>query len=69
MTLDQNTMVTLDKNTTDAEWKTKLTDFEFKVLRQKGTERPGTGVFTQCGPDGGWCTAMLQVLRPAVRVR
>ena len=27
----------------DEEWKTKLTPFEFQVLRQAATERPGTG--------------------------
>jgi peptide-methionine (R)-S-oxide reductase len=52
VTLDQNTMVTLDKNTTDAEWKTKLTDFEFKVLRQKGTE-PRGGEYDGFYPKAG----------------
>ena len=30
-----------DKTTTDAEWKAALSDFEYKVLRNKGTEPRG----------------------------
>jgi len=32
---------------TDAEWKTQLTDQEYYVLRQKGTDRPGDGGYTK----------------------
>ena len=31
------------KNFTEADWKERLTPLQFKVLRKKGTERPGTG--------------------------
>ena len=30
---------------TDAEWRSILTPEQFKILRQKGTEYPGTGKF------------------------
>jgi len=30
---------------TDAEWKKELTPEQYEVLRNKGTERPGTGVY------------------------
>ncbi len=36
-------METLPKN--EAEWKAKLSEEEFYILRQKGTERPYTGKF------------------------
>lgn len=30
----------------DSDWQSRLTDMEYYVLRQKGTERPFTGVYT-----------------------
>lgn len=32
---------------TEEEWKSQLSDFEFEVLRNKGTERPFSGEFTE----------------------
>jgi len=42
-------------DTTEAEWKQRLTAEEYNVLRQKGTERPGTGEYNNfsAGPEGG----------------
>ena len=37
---------------TEEEWKSKLTEEEYYVLRQKGTERPYTGVFTDKKDEG-----------------
>jgi peptide-methionine (R)-S-oxide reductase len=37
---------------TDAEWREELTDEEYQVLRQAGTERPGTGELLDNKRDG-----------------
>ncbi len=39
-------------NKTKEEWKSKLTDFEFEVLRNKGTERPFSGEFNDHNAEG-----------------
>jgi peptide-methionine (R)-S-oxide reductase len=31
----------------DAEWKAKLTDEQFRILRKKDTEHPGTGEYNK----------------------
>ena len=38
---------------TDAEWRQKLTSAEYRVLRQGGTEAPGTGEFCNFFPSNG----------------
>jgi len=42
----------------DSEWKTLLTDEQFRILRMKGTEYPGTGEYNKFYPkDGVFCCA------------
>jgi len=48
---------------TDAEWRALLTQEQYQVLRQKGTERPFTGVLTENHETGNYhcaaCGALL----------
>ena len=41
----------------DQNWKEKLTGEQYRVLRQKGTERPGTGGFVNHNEDGVYICA------------
>lgn len=36
----------------EADWQARLSDEEYYVLRQKGTERPFTGIYTDSEDDG-----------------
>lgn len=36
----------------DDEWRQRLSDEQYRVLREKGTDRAFTGRFTHPGPDG-----------------
>ena len=47
----------------DTQWKNKLTPEQYKVLREKGTEAPGSGTFVDFFDDGTYsCAACGQVL-------
>jgi len=41
----------------DAEWRTLLTPEQYRVLREKGTERPGTGEYEHEHADGVYVCA------------
>lgn len=48
---------------TEAEWKAKLTPFEFQVLRNAATERPGTGaLLNEERPGTYFCKGCGQAL-------
>lgn len=51
---DQGVEYTVTK--TEEEWKTELGDAEYYVLREKGTERPGTGEYDKFYPKSGHFT-------------
>jgi len=42
---------------TDAEWKASLTPEQYKVLREKGTERPFTGEYDKSKQEGTYVCA------------
>jgi peptide-methionine (R)-S-oxide reductase len=44
--------MTTKVNKTDAEWRADLNPEQYEVLREKGTERPFTGVYNDCKDSG-----------------
>ena len=46
-----------DMPKTDAQWRSVLTDEQYHVLREKGTERPFTGELLQVKDDGTFACA------------
>ncbi len=59
----QKTAHAFEVTKTDAEWKAQLTDEEFYILREKGTERAFTGEFWDHKGEGTYtCAACQQAL-------
>lgn len=42
-------------NSSDDEWKQKLTPEQYRVLREKGTEAPGSGKYVDFNDHGMYC--------------
>jgi peptide-methionine (R)-S-oxide reductase len=50
-------------NKSDAEWREQLTSEQYRILREKGTERPFTGEYVNTKTDGTYaCAACGQAL-------
>ena len=50
-------------NKSDSQWKEKLTSEQYRVLRQKDTEAPGSGKYVDFDEDGWYaCAACGQML-------
>ena len=48
---------------TDAEWRSKLTPEQYRILRQGGTEPPGSGALNACKDEGEFrCAACGETL-------
>src|SRR5680860_41084 len=46
-----------DEEVTEEEWRRRLTPARFDVLREAGTEPPGSGEYLSCKDDGMYCCA------------
>ena len=54
---DSNTTMETPVKKTDAEWKAQLSPEQYDVLRNKGTERPGTGQYNDHSEKGVYTCA------------
>ncbi len=60
---NENKLAMNEMPKTETEWRKKLTDEEYYILREKGTERPYTGKFLMHKEKGNYtCRACGQVL-------
>ena len=51
-TNNKESKITFKVNKTDNEWKEELSSEEFEILRNKGTERPNTGIYNMHFEEG-----------------
>ncbi|MDB4984104.1 MAG: methionine-R-sulfoxide reductase [Patescibacteria group bacterium] len=58
--MDIQNNLNLNKNTSDSEWKEKLTAEQYRALRQKETEYPGTGEYENTFKDGTYVCAACE---------
>ena len=52
MNTSADTAAELPRELTDAEWRTRLTPDQYRILRQAGTERAFTGTYTDTEDPG-----------------
>ena len=64
-TKSEEPKITYKVSKTDKEWREELSPEEYEILRNKGTERPHTGIYNMHFEDGvyvckGWTTTIQE---------